>query len=61
METSFFDSDYFIISTKLYDVDSEMPAWSYLAQIKVDGSDLALLVFLFPLFHATINIIMLPQ
>lgn len=33
-----YDSDYFIISTKLYDVDSEMPAWSYLAQIKVDGS-----------------------
>jgi len=33
-----YDSDYFIISTKLYDVDSEMPAWSYIAQIKVDGS-----------------------
>jgi hypothetical protein len=33
-----YDSDYFIISTKLYDVDSEMPAWSYLAQIKVEGS-----------------------
>ena len=33
-----YDSDYFIISTKLYDVDSERPAWSYLAQIKVDGS-----------------------
>ena len=33
-----YDSDYFIISTKLYDVDSERPAWSYIAQIKVDGS-----------------------
>ena len=33
-----YDSDYFIISTKLYDVDNEMPAWSYLAQIKVEGS-----------------------
>lgn len=33
-----YDTDYFIISTKLYDVDSEMPAWSYLAQIKVEGS-----------------------
>ena len=33
-----YDSDYFIISNKLYDVDSERPAWSYLVQIKVDGS-----------------------
>ena len=33
-----YDSDYFIISTKLYDVDSAMPTWSYLAQIKVVGS-----------------------
>ena len=33
-----YDTDYFIISTKLYDVDSEMPAWSYLAQIEVEGS-----------------------
>ena len=33
-----YDSDYFIVSTKLYDVDSEKPAWSYLAQVKVDGS-----------------------
>ena len=33
-----YDSDYFIVATKLYDVDSETPAWSYLAQVKVDGS-----------------------
>jgi hypothetical protein len=33
-----YDSDYFIVSTKLYDVDSEKPAWSYLVQVKVEGS-----------------------
>ena len=33
-----YDSDYFIVSTRLYDVHSERPAWSYLAQVKVDGS-----------------------
>ena len=33
-----YDSDYFIVSTRLYDVHNERPAWSYLAQIKVDGS-----------------------
>ena len=33
-----YDSDYFIVATKLFDVDSEKPAWSYLAQVKVDGS-----------------------
>ncbi len=33
-----YDSDLFIISTKLYDVDGEKPVWSYLSQIKVDGS-----------------------
>lgn len=33
-----YDSDYFIVSTKLYNVDSETPVWSYIAQVKVDGS-----------------------
>jgi len=33
-----YDSDYFIVSTKLYDVHSEKPAWSYLVQVKVEGS-----------------------
>ena len=33
-----YDSDLFIISTKLYDVDGKKPVWSYLSQIKVDGS-----------------------
>jgi hypothetical protein len=33
-----YDTDYFIVATKLYDVDSEKPAWSYLAQVKVEGS-----------------------
>jgi len=33
-----YDSDLFIISTKLYDVDGKKPVWSYLTQIKVDGS-----------------------
>ena len=33
-----YDSDYFIVSTRLYDVHNERPAWSYLAQVKVDGS-----------------------
>ncbi|MDH4027167.1 MAG: hypothetical protein OEU57_17330, partial [Desulfuromonadales bacterium] len=33
-----YDTDYFIISTKLYDVGTEKPVWSYIAQVKVDGS-----------------------
>jgi hypothetical protein len=33
-----YDSDYFTISTKLYDVGTEKPVWSYIAQVKVDGS-----------------------
>ena len=33
-----YDTDYFIVATKLYDVDSQTPAWSYLAQVKVEGS-----------------------
>lgn len=33
-----YDSDLFTISSKLYDVDSRQPAWSYLSQIKIDGS-----------------------
>jgi len=33
-----YDTDYFTISTKLYDVSTEKPVWSYIAQVKVDGS-----------------------
>ena len=33
-----YDTDYFTISTKLYDVGTEKPVWSYIAQVKVDGS-----------------------
>lgn len=33
-----YDTDVFTISTKLYDVDSKQPAWSYLSQVKVEGS-----------------------
>jgi hypothetical protein len=33
-----YDTDYFIVSTKLYDVVSQNPVWSYIAQVKVDGS-----------------------
>lgn len=33
-----YDSDYFIVSTKLYDVEKQTPVWSYISQVKVDGS-----------------------
>ena len=33
-----YDSNFFIISTKLYDVEGQKPVWSYLSQIKVDES-----------------------
>ena len=33
-----YDSAYFIVSTKLYDVEKHVPVWSYIAQVKVDGS-----------------------
>lgn len=33
-----YDTDYFIVSTKLYDVAKETPVWSYIAQVKVEGS-----------------------
>lgn len=33
-----YDTDYFTLSTKLYDVSSEKPVWSYIAQVKVEGS-----------------------
>lgn len=33
-----YDTDVFTISTKLYDVDSKLPAWSYLSQVNVEGS-----------------------
>jgi hypothetical protein len=33
-----YDTDYFTISMKLYDVDSKKPEWSYLSQVKVEGS-----------------------
>lgn len=33
-----YDTDFFTISTKLYDVNSKAPVWSYLSQVKVEGS-----------------------
>lgn len=33
-----YDTDFFTISAKLYDVDSKAPEWSYLSQVKVEGS-----------------------
>ncbi len=33
-----YDTDVFTISTKLYDVDSKKPEWSYLSQVNVEGS-----------------------
>lgn len=33
-----YDTDIFTISTKLYDVSSKVPVWSYLSQVKVEGS-----------------------
>lgn len=33
-----YDTDYFTISTKLYDVNTEKPAWSYISQVRVSGS-----------------------
>ena len=33
-----YDTDYFTISTKLYDVGTEKPVWSYIAQVKVSGA-----------------------
>lgn len=33
-----YDTDFFTVSTKLYDVKSESPVWSYISQVKVTGS-----------------------
>jgi hypothetical protein len=33
-----YDSDYFTVSTRLYNVSSEKPIWSYIAQVRVEGS-----------------------
>ena len=33
-----YDTDFFTVSTKLYDVDSKKPVWSYISQVKVDGA-----------------------
>ena len=33
-----YDTDYFTVATRLFDVDSQKPVWSYLSQIKVSGS-----------------------
>jgi hypothetical protein len=33
-----YDTDFFTVSTKLYDVSSQKPVWSYIAQAKVEGS-----------------------
>lgn len=33
-----YDTDYFTVATRLFDVESEKPVWSYLSQTKVTGS-----------------------
>jgi len=33
-----YDTDIFTVSTKLFDVSSTDPVWSYIAQVKVEGS-----------------------
>lgn len=33
-----YDTDFFTLSTKLYDVNSKKPVWSYISQVKVEGS-----------------------
>ena len=33
-----YDTDFFTVSTKLYEVSSESPVWSYIAQVKVHGT-----------------------
>jgi len=33
-----YDSDLFTVSTRLYDVSSEKPVWSYVAQVRIEGS-----------------------
>jgi len=43
-----YDTDYFTVSTKLYDVTSQNPVWSYISQIKVEGSGQAAVNLLVP-------------
>ena len=33
-----YETDYFTVSTKIYDSNNDKPFWSYLSQIKVEGS-----------------------
>ena len=33
-----YDTDIFTVSTRLYDVESQQPFWSYISQVKVTGS-----------------------
>lgn len=33
-----YDTDFFTVSTKLYEVSSEKPVWSYISQVRVDGA-----------------------
>ena len=33
-----YETDYFTVSTKVYDAKSDKPFWSYLSQVKVEGS-----------------------
>ena len=33
-----YDTDSFTISTRLYDVDSQQPFWSYISQVKITGT-----------------------
>ena len=33
-----YDTDFFTVSTRLYDVNSQKLVWSYIAQVKVEGS-----------------------
>ena len=34
-----YDTDFYTISTNLFDVNSKKPVWSYLSQVKVSGSN----------------------
>ena len=43
-----YDTDYFTVSTKLYDVNTQNPVWSYISQVKVDGSRQAAVNLLAP-------------
>lgn len=43
-----YDTDFFTVSTKIYDVTSQNPVWSYISQVKVEGSRQAAVNLLVP-------------